>query len=116
MKLSPHVTIYKFPVTAVSSIANRATGMTLSGAFVTGGLACLFGQEHQLIEYKNICEPFILFSGVYHTLGGVRHLIWDKYPGLLTKTAVARSSYGLIGGSVLLSGVIYRQSIENAIV
>ena len=28
--VSPHVTIYKFPVTALSSITNRVTGVTLS--------------------------------------------------------------------------------------
>lgn len=28
--VSPHVTIYKFPVTAISSIANRVTGVALS--------------------------------------------------------------------------------------
>ena len=28
--VSPHVTIYKFPITAISSIANRATGIALS--------------------------------------------------------------------------------------
>jgi succinate dehydrogenase (ubiquinone) cytochrome b560 subunit len=28
--VSPHVTIYAFPVTAISSITNRATGMALS--------------------------------------------------------------------------------------
>ncbi len=28
--VSPHVTIYKFPVTAISSITNRVTGIALS--------------------------------------------------------------------------------------
>jgi hypothetical protein len=28
--VSPHVTIYKFPVTALTSITNRATGVALS--------------------------------------------------------------------------------------
>jgi hypothetical protein len=28
--VSPHVTIYKWPVAAVSSVLNRATGMTLT--------------------------------------------------------------------------------------
>lgn len=29
--VSPHVTIYKFPVAAISSITNRVTGVVLSG-------------------------------------------------------------------------------------
>jgi hypothetical protein len=28
--VSPHITIYKFPITAISSISNRATGIVLS--------------------------------------------------------------------------------------
>ena len=103
MKLSPHVTIYKFPITAVSSILNRVTGVILSSAFVTGGLVCLIDKEKYLEEYKDVYKVPLLFSGVYHTLGGIRHLIWDKYPSLLTNKAVARSSYSLIGGSLLVT-------------
>ena len=38
MKISPHVSIYKFPLGALSSITNRLTGLSLSGVFVMGGL------------------------------------------------------------------------------
>ena len=31
MKISPHVQIYKFPITAISSITNRLTGLSMSG-------------------------------------------------------------------------------------
>ena len=32
--ISPHVNIYKFPITAVSSITNRLTGLALTGLFI----------------------------------------------------------------------------------
>ena len=44
MKISPHVTIYKFPITALSSITNRATGMFLSTNFVCLGTLCLLNK------------------------------------------------------------------------
>ena len=40
--LSPSLEIYKFPVTAITSIFNRVTGIALSGMFVCGDLfVCL---------------------------------------------------------------------------
>ena len=34
-KISPHVEIYKFPITAISSITNRVTGLALTGYFLS---------------------------------------------------------------------------------
>ena len=34
MKISPHVNIYKFPITAISSITNRISGLYLTGVFI----------------------------------------------------------------------------------
>ena len=33
----------------------------------------------------------------YHTYGGIRHILWDNYPKLLTNNKVASSSYFLFG-------------------
>ena len=101
--LSPHVAIYKFPVTAISSIANRLSGLYLSGVFVGYGMSHLVGfeiDEHyeRLSGYKrSIFDISMLLPMTYHTLGGVRHFLWDKYPSLLTNVKVARSSYALFG-------------------
>jgi succinate dehydrogenase (ubiquinone) cytochrome b560 subunit len=37
--VSPHVTIYKFPITALSSITNRVTGVALSVGESTAGFS-----------------------------------------------------------------------------
>ena len=103
LKISPHVTIYKFPITAVTSILNRVTGMVLTGGFISGGMVCLANKEEDIQKYKNVIETPIVFSGVYHTLGGMRHMFWDKFPQYLTNSAVTKSSYGLIGSSVILT-------------
>ena len=114
MVLSPHVSIYKFPMAALSSITNRITGIVLSGCFGAGGLVCLFGQENQLIDaYSQLCpnskravHGIVTFPVAFHTLGGIRHFLWDAYPKLLTNKSVAKSSVMIFVGSAMCSGVV----------
>ena len=105
MKISPHVSIYKFPLGALSSITNRLTGLSLSGIFVLGGLIqfCPIPWERHyeslsLIQKKTL-HYTVLFPTLYHTFGGIRHFIWDKYPHLMTNKVAQRSSIFLILGS-----------------
>ena len=105
--ISPHVQIYKFPLTALSSITNRITGLGISGMYIGLGTSYLFNQN--LLEYydkanqpvKTTVNYTILFPNIYHTCGGIRHFIWDKYPQFITKQLVHRSSLALFGVSIL---------------
>ena len=47
--ISPHVQIYRFPLTAISSITNRITGLGITGMYIGLGTAYLFNQN--LLEY-----------------------------------------------------------------
>ena len=113
MKISPHVSIYKFPITALSSITNRATGMFLSTNFVFVGTLCMLNKEKQLYNIyenasnanKSIINALYLFPLSYHTLGGIRHLIWDAKPSLLTNSSVQKSSIALFVSSSVFSFV-----------
>jgi len=105
-KISPHVQIYKFPITAISSIATRVSGIGLTGMFIGAGTICLLNKEKEIMEkfnkldltYKKAISYTLLTPTVYHTLGGVRHFVWDKYPNFfLNNKAVARSSILLFG-------------------
>ena len=49
---------------------------------------------------KRIINMSIIIPSTYHTFGGIRHFIWDKYPSLLMNKSVTRSSYILFGGSI----------------
>ncbi len=104
--LSPHVTIYKFPITALTSITNRATGVLFSSIYVLSGLSCYtninFKKYYNLQnDYVKKCINYsILFPINYHTLGGIRHFIWDKNPKFLKNISVSRSSYFLLFGSI----------------
>ena len=48
----------------------------------------------------------LILPTTYHTLGGIRHFIWDKYPHLLTNIKVAKSSYFIIGLSLITTPLI----------
>lgn len=39
----------------------------------------------------------VSFSLIYHWLGGVRHLVWDRDPEMLTNEQVEKSSKIVIG-------------------
>jgi succinate dehydrogenase (ubiquinone) cytochrome b560 subunit len=113
--VSPHVTIYSFPITALTSITNRATGVALSvGAFGVASLELINGSGAAMTLMQDISSNsgMIVTSGakftvafpiVYHYLGGVRHLAWDNFPEMLNNVDVGKASYALVGGSVVLS-------------
>ena len=53
--LSPHVTIYSFPIAALSSITNRVTGVALSlGAAGLGAAELLGGSGTSLMVSFNV--------------------------------------------------------------
>ncbi len=109
--ISPHVTIYKFPVTAISSIATRVTGVYLTGLFILGGISKITNYDDYLYnsykkldnKYKSLLHYSVIVPTTYHTFGGIRHFIWDKYPKLLTNKSVPKSSYLLFGLTGLTS-------------
>jgi len=95
--LSPHLQIYRWQISMLTSIAHRASGIVLSVgsvflaiwliaaangpdayASVNGIAASWFGQ---LIMFL---WSFALF---YHLCNGVRHLVWDVGVGLDLETA-----------------------------
>ena len=122
MKVSPHVTIYKFPIGAITSVMHRITGASISVFFIGGGLSHLYGYNpiSMYDSLNNYQKPFIdfaiLFPSVYHTFGGLRHFIWDKYPQYLTNTKVNKSSYTLLGISFVSSGILsYSNVLRNII-
>lgn len=108
-KISPHVQIYKFPVTALSSITNRVTGLALTGYFLGAGFYCLcpskdkLDQKYNSLDWKvkKLVNYGLIFPFTYHTFGGIRHMLWDMKPNLLQNKAVARSSYLLLGSSLI---------------
>mmetsp|Transcript_29880 Transcript_29880/g.68942 ORF Transcript_29880/g.68942 Transcript_29880/m.68942 type:complete len:216 (-) Transcript_29880:1686-2333(-) len=113
--VSPHVTIYAFPIAAIASITNRVTGVALSfGAMGLGGVELMGGPGSALSLMEAVASygPLVAASGkfavtfpcLYHFLGTIRHFAWDERPDTLTIADVEKSSYYLIGTSLMISG------------
>lgn len=110
--LSPHLTIYRWPVTMMTSITHRVTGVGLGVG--TAVLAWwLFsisnGPESYADFYAYAGSPLgllVLFGLTwalcFHLLNGIRHLAWDLGYGFAKATA-NRVSVAVIGASVLLA-------------
>ena len=123
--ISPHVNIYKFPITAISSITNRLTGLALTGLFIGTGISNIFNldliKKYDKLEnnYKKVINYSVIFPATYHTFGGIRHFIWDKYPQLLNNKQVQKSSFLLMGGSVvytiLFEKFVLKSNLKNII-
>ena len=120
--ISPHVSIYKFPLTALSSITNRVTGMVLSGGFIMIGISSFFPKQQVIMQKKyestQIIKSVIFFPIIYHTLGGIRHFIWDFKPQLLSNIKVTKCSYilfGTTGAFSIILGLINNNSYYQKI-
>ena len=100
MKISPHIFIYRFPIGAISSITNRITGFYLTGIFLGTGILQFYPIDYKE-KWKKIEKPYqsIFLYSCYHTLGGIRHFLWDKKPSYITRKVTTRSSYLLFGAS-----------------
>jgi succinate dehydrogenase (ubiquinone) cytochrome b560 subunit len=112
--VSPHVTIYSFPITALTSITNRATGCALTfGAAGLGAIEIFGGSGAAMTLMHDIASTgpivatgakfSVAFPIVYHYLGGLRHLTWDAAPDMLTNVGVEKASYALAGSSIVIS-------------
>lgn len=83
--ISPHVTIYNFPITALTSITNRATGVGMSVGVIGMSMVALGGgcDIPAYVESIKVAAPMVMpllkmvvaFPIVYHTAAGARHMV-----------------------------------------
>jgi succinate dehydrogenase / fumarate reductase cytochrome b subunit len=110
--LSPHLTIYRPQLTSMTSILTRITGnaMLISALLIVWWfLAAASGPAYFAIVNGCLTSWFgdlIMFFSVlglwYHTLAGIRHLIWDNAIAMDIPTA-EKLGWAIIGGSVVLT-------------
>jgi succinate dehydrogenase / fumarate reductase cytochrome b subunit len=110
--LSPHLQIYRWPVTMATSILHRATGCALAAGtlLLTWWLvAAAAGPEYYAMVQAclgSILGRLVLlgFSWAlfYHLLNGIRHLFWDAGHGYSLPVA-NKSGWAVIIGSVVLT-------------
>jgi succinate dehydrogenase / fumarate reductase cytochrome b subunit len=120
--MSPHTTIWKWHLTMAASILHRMTGIALYvGMFIV--VAWLFATAAGPDYYEPLADiiahpvsQLFLFgftlAALYHTLSGLRHLVWDAGLGFNPKQASFTSGLILVlsvAGSVaiwLLLGLV----------
>jgi succinate dehydrogenase / fumarate reductase cytochrome b subunit len=110
--LSPHISISRPQLNSVTSILNRITGNALLvGAFLlvwwliaAASGAAYFATVDAILT--SVIGDLVMVGSLwalwYHTLGGVRHLIWDTGRALEVATA-DRLGWAIILGSVVMT-------------
>jgi succinate dehydrogenase / fumarate reductase cytochrome b subunit len=97
--LSPHLQVYRLPLVALTSIANRITGVALCAGLLlmVWWLAAAAAGPGPFAAVQGFIGTWLgllmLFGWtaalMYHALNGIRHLIWDAGFGYELPTAIA---------------------------
>ena len=90
--LSPHLSVYKFKYTFITSFANRLSGVALTVALIplvywlvsAGSGRDAYDRATGVLSNPIVKIIIALFalSMVYHLIAGIRHLVWDTGRGL----------------------------------
>lgn len=109
--LSPHLQVYKLPLTALMSISHRATGAALSVGtiLVTAFLLAAASGEDAYNMVMGIATSlpgqiilFLWSAALYfHMCNGVRHMFWDIGKNFNKKSAMKSNYYVLIAAFIL---------------
>ena len=110
--LSPHLQIYRKQLNSATSILNRITGIAMLGSallIVWWLLAAATGKAYfdlvgglMTSMLGDVVMTLSVLGLWYHTLGGLRHLIWDTGRGLELEAA-DRMGWAMIVGAVALT-------------
>ncbi len=114
--LSPHISIYRWPITMVLSILHRATGIAMSVGLIVL-VAWLFdaasGPEAYAVFQSamgSLLGKLLLIGWslafFYHLSNGVRHLLWDTGRGM-EKDQANRSSWVVLVGTLVLTALFW---------
>lgn len=109
--LSPHLSIYRWPITMTMSILHRATGVAMSVGLIVF-VAWLFkaasGPDAYamfVVTMSTVIGKLLLigwsFAFFFHLSNGVRHLVWDSGRGFEIATANASAWFVLLLSIIL---------------
>jgi succinate dehydrogenase cytochrome b subunit len=112
--LSPHLSIYRWPITMTLSILHRMTGVALSVgliAFVLWLGSIAFGAGAYAVVagfYDTIIGKLLLlgwsFSFFFHLANGIRHLFWDVGIGFEMRQANASAWFVVVATVLMTAG------------
>ena len=111
--LSPHLSIYRWPVTMTLSILHRATGVAMAvgllllAAWLVSAAAGQAEYEQFTAKMSTPAGKLLLigwsFAFFYHLANGVRHLFWDAGKGFEKHQANASAWFVIVVSIVVTS-------------
>lgn len=114
--LSPHLQVYKLPLTGLISITHRMTGVALSLGlllvvsmlFMIATGAEAYASLQQLLQWWVVKLVYygLLYALFFHLCHGVRHLIWDAGKSFDKHTLQQYAWVELIAAVVLTGGTL----------
>jgi len=114
--LSPHLQVYRLPLTAVVSVTHRMTGVLLSAGLVLFVVSLALIQQgsssfHSMqafihLPLVSLVIWLMVYALFFHLCHGVRHLFWDTGQGY---DKVLMNYYIILelSASVILTGLSY---------
>ena len=116
--LSPHLQVYRLPITGLISITHRMTGVFLSIGLVlfVFMLFAIAAGENSYNAMQTFMQFWLwklaywgfIFALFFHLCHGIRHLIWDAGSTFAKQTLTQYALYELIAatGLTLLTFII----------
>ncbi len=115
---SPHLQIYRWNISSITSILHRATGALLYFSIIAiVWYVIYYAYQINIAESQEECDCpwrevfenvflaaaiFVTFSLYYHFCNGIRHLFWDIGKGFELKTA-RKTGYLAITAALVLT-------------
>jgi len=104
--LSPHLSIYRWPITMTLSILHRATGVAMTVGLVVLA-AWLVSAASGAVDYDQFVTLMSTLAGrlfligwsfafFFHLANGIRHFVWDTGRGFEKRQANASAWFVLI--------------------
>jgi len=110
--MSPHLQIYRLPLTALLSVLHRATGAALFAGMLIMVMvltALALGEQSWAVMHNILASWFgllvligLTFSLYYHLCNGIRHMLWD-IGYCLEKKSLTKTGLIVLISSLLLT-------------
>ncbi len=114
--VSPHATIYRWPLNSLLSILHRITGAGLTiGAVLIVWWLCAAATSNAYFQFvdgllTSLLGDLILLGCLaalwYHGCNGIRHLIWDAGRGFDSATVKLTGWLSIAAAAVLVIGTV----------
>jgi succinate dehydrogenase / fumarate reductase cytochrome b subunit len=114
--LSPHLSVFRWPITMALSILHRVTGVAMSVGLVVyaiwlmaaAGSPGLYGWLNDFFG-SLIGQLFLIgwsFAFFLHLANGVRHLVWDTGRGI-DRASANSSGWFIVVATVVVTGLFW---------